>query len=45
VEYGLGVLSTTVSFVAHKWGLHRISRFDPEGKKIRNYYSPVAQRP
>ena len=45
VEYGLGVLSTTMSFVAHKWGLHRTSRFDPAGRKIRNYYSPVTQRP
>jgi glycosyltransferase involved in cell wall biosynthesis len=45
VEYGLGVLSTTVSFVVHKWGLHRISRFDPAGRKISSYYSPVAQRP
>src|SRR6201998_2789172 len=45
VEYGLGGLSTTISFVAHKSGLHRTSRFDPAGRKIRNYYSPVAQRP
>jgi len=45
VEYGLGVLSTTLSFVAHKWGLRRTSRFDPAGRKIRSYYSPVTQRP
>ena len=45
VEYGLGVLGTTMSFVAHKWGLHRTSRFDPAGRKIRSYYPPVAQRP
>jgi glycosyltransferase involved in cell wall biosynthesis len=45
VEYGLGVLSTTISFVAHKWGIRRIPRFDPAGKRITSYYSPLAQRP
>jgi glycosyltransferase involved in cell wall biosynthesis len=46
VEYGLGVLATTMSFVAHKRGLHRIPRFDPAGRKItQNYYAPLAQRP
>jgi glycosyltransferase involved in cell wall biosynthesis len=39
VEYGLGVLSTTFSFVAHKWGLRHLPRFDPTGRKITNYYS------
>src|SRR3984885_7654103 len=42
VEYGLGVLSTTISFVAHKWGIRRIPRFDPAGKRITSYYSPLA---
>jgi glycosyltransferase involved in cell wall biosynthesis len=37
VEYGLGVLSTTLSFVAHKWKLRHLSRFDPTGRKITNY--------
>lgn len=44
VEYGLGVLSTTASFVAHKRGLRRIPRFDPAGRKIANYYSAVARQ-
>ncbi len=46
VEYGLGVLATTMSFVAHKRSLHRIPRFDPAGRKItQNYYAPLAHRP
>ena len=42
VEYGLGVLSTTASFVAHKRGLRRTPRFDPAGRTIANYYSAIA---
>jgi glycosyltransferase involved in cell wall biosynthesis len=34
VEYGLGVLATTASFVAHKWGLVRIPRFTATGRKV-----------
>ncbi len=46
VEYGLGVLSTTVSFVAHKWNLRRVRRFDPAGRKItQSYYSAVVHQP
>jgi glycosyltransferase involved in cell wall biosynthesis len=46
VEYGIGVLMTTVSFVAHKWHLHRAPRFDPSGRKItQKYYSALAHRP
>ena len=44
VEYGLGVLSTTASFVAHKRGFRRIPRFDPAGRKIASYYSAVARQ-
>ncbi len=40
VKYGFGVLSTTASFVAHKWGIARIPRFDSTGRKItQQYYS------
>ena len=40
VEYGLGVLATTVSFVAHKWGIKRMPRFDSTGRKVhQKYYS------
>jgi glycosyltransferase involved in cell wall biosynthesis len=42
VEYGIGVLSTTATFVAHKWGIHRIPRFDPAGRRITSYSSPLA---
>jgi glycosyltransferase involved in cell wall biosynthesis len=46
VEYGVGVLATTAAFVAHRWGLRRIPRFDPAGRKItQNYYSALAHRP
>jgi glycosyltransferase involved in cell wall biosynthesis len=46
VEYGIGVLVTTASFVAHKWHLHRAPRFDPSGRKItQKYYSALAHRP
>src|SRR5271154_825216 len=37
VEYGFGVLGTTVAFVAHKWNLRRIPRFDPAGRKINQH--------
>jgi glycosyltransferase involved in cell wall biosynthesis len=44
VEYGLGVLATTMSFVAHKTGLRRSARFDASGRKVtQQYYSPMAQ--
>jgi len=42
VKYGLGVLSTTASFVAHKWGIIHTPRFDPTGRKItQKYYSEL----
>jgi glycosyltransferase involved in cell wall biosynthesis len=44
VEYGLGVLATTASFAAHKWGLIRVPRFGAaEKKETRSYYSEVEQ--
>lgn len=46
VEYGLGVLGTTLSFMAHKLRLRHLPRFDRAGRKItKNYSSPLAQRP
>lgn len=40
VKYGLGVLSTTFSYVAHKWGIFRSPRFDSRGRKVtQNYYA------
>jgi glycosyltransferase involved in cell wall biosynthesis len=43
VEYGLGVLSTTVAFVAHKMGLIHSAKFDSTGRKVTHkYYSMVA---
>jgi glycosyltransferase involved in cell wall biosynthesis len=46
VQYGLGVLATTASFVAHKTGLRRSARFDASGRKVtQQYYSQAAGRP
>jgi hypothetical protein len=42
VEYGLGVLGTTMSFVAHKLGWIHEPRFDSTGRKVtQRYYSPA----
>ena len=44
VKYGLGVLATTVSFVAHKAGIIHAARFDATGRKVtQQYYSEVAR--
>ena len=34
VKYGLGVLGTTVQFSLEKWGLLRLRRFSPQGKRL-----------
>ena len=40
VKYGLGVLATTIGFVAHKWGIHHSPRFGVTGRKVtQQYYS------
>jgi glycosyltransferase involved in cell wall biosynthesis len=45
VTYGLGVLGTTFSFVAHKLGIRRVARFGASGRKVtQQYYSQVLQR-
>lgn len=42
VHYGLGVLATTFSFAAHKWGIRRSSRFGASGRKVtQQYYSHI----
>jgi glycosyltransferase involved in cell wall biosynthesis len=44
VKYGFGVLATTASFVAHKWGVLHAPRFEASGRKItQQYYSHVSQ--
>ena len=44
VQYGLGVLATTVSYVFHKTGIHRSPLFGSTGRKItQQYYSHVVQ--
>jgi len=41
VKYGLEVLGTTVSFVAHRMGVVRSARFEKSGRKVtKKYYSP-----
>jgi glycosyltransferase involved in cell wall biosynthesis len=45
VKYGLEVLGTTVSFVAHRLGWIHAPRFDSTGRKVtQQYYSEAAQR-
>ena len=34
VTYGLGVMATTLQFAFNKWGLMRLPRFSPEGRKL-----------
>jgi hypothetical protein len=44
VQYGFGVLNTTVSFVAQKLGVIHAPRFGATGRKItQQYYSQMAQ--
>jgi glycosyltransferase involved in cell wall biosynthesis len=46
VEYGLGVLGTTLSFVAHKLGIVHLPRFDANGRKVdQQVYSEAANHP
>src|SRR6201998_3965322 len=43
VKYGIGVWTTTVGYVASKWGILRIARYSPAGRKItQQYYSEFA---
>src|SRR5436190_9273254 len=43
VKYGLGVLTTTASFVAHKAGFLKSPLFDATGRKVTlTYYSEIA---
>jgi glycosyltransferase involved in cell wall biosynthesis len=45
VRYGLGVLATTASFVAHKMNFVHAPIFDTTGRKVTlNYYSTIADR-
>ena len=45
VEYGLGVLATTLSYTAHKLGLVHLARFDATGRKVnQQYYSEYVHR-
>ena len=40
VQYGFGVLATTMSFVGQKMGLIHLARFAPSGRKVtQQYYS------
>lgn len=45
VKYGLGVLATSFSFVAHKWGIVHKAGFDASGRKVtQSHYSPSVHR-
>ena len=42
VQYGLGVLATTASFVIHKLGIRRSARYGVSGRKVtQQYYSEI----
>jgi glycosyltransferase involved in cell wall biosynthesis len=42
VKYGMEVLQTTFSFVAHRMGIRRLPIFDPTGRKLTlKYYSEL----
>ncbi len=44
VQYGLGVLATTISFAAHKLGIRKAARFGATGRKVsEKYYSEMVR--
>jgi hypothetical protein len=46
VQYGLGVLATTASYVLHKWKLRRSPIFETTARKVAlKYYSETAAGP
>src|SRR5438270_972449 len=46
IEYGLGVVGTTLSFVAHKLGIIHLPRFDAKGRKVtQQIYSEAPNHP
>lgn len=45
VEYGIGVLGTSITFALQKLGLLHLARFDANGRKVsQQYYSEYARR-
>lgn len=38
VKYGLGVLATTFSFTAHRWGIKTTHRYEASGRKVTLQY-------
>jgi glycosyltransferase involved in cell wall biosynthesis len=45
VKYGLGVLQTTLSFAAHRWGILRVPRYGSSGRKVTQRYYSQAVHP
>jgi glycosyltransferase involved in cell wall biosynthesis len=46
IQYGLGVIGTTLGFVAHRLGIRRSPLYQASGKKIAQpYYSELANHP
>ena len=41
LQYGLGVLLTTLQFVLHRWGVARFRIFSPQGRRLETsaYYA------
>jgi glycosyltransferase involved in cell wall biosynthesis len=47
VQYGLGVVATTLQFALQRWGIAHIKRFNPNGRCLTTYYergTPVESR-
>jgi len=45
MKYGFGVLATSFSFVAHRWGIHRLPRYGPSGRKVtQKYYAEIGSK-
>jgi glycosyltransferase involved in cell wall biosynthesis len=44
VEYGLGVLATTISFVAQKWGIIHLPRFQASGRKVTQTFGAHSEQ-
>jgi len=44
VEYGLRVLATTISFVAQKWGIIHLPRFQASGRKVTQTFGAHSEQ-
>jgi hypothetical protein len=45
MQYGLGVLATTVTFVLHRFGVMHLPRFDANGRKVGRQLYAAGNQP